>query len=186
LEHGNLDPGAGPAKLGKLPSPVTSRTRNGVPVVVRARESRAQGEGGQQRSANPKPQGEATYVASELDKSWLLIEQRKAYARSMQEPDFVFRKLWGLITDPRNLRIAVERVARNRGRRTAGVDGNTVRRVLRKGGDDFVDEVRSELRSGRYTASVRAAARQARPGRPAQAGAPRRNPVHQADEQVRN
>ena len=93
------------------------------------------------------------YVASKLDKSWLLIEQRKAYARSMKEPDYVFRKLWGLVTDPRNLRIAVERVARNRGRRTAGVDGITVGKVLHHGVCEFVQEVRSDLRAGTYQPS---------------------------------
>ena len=47
FEHGNLDPSAEPAKLGKPTSPATSRTRGGVSVVVRARESRAHGEGRQ-------------------------------------------------------------------------------------------------------------------------------------------
>jgi hypothetical protein len=47
LEHGNLDSSAGPAKPGKLPGPATSRTRGGASVVVRARESRAHGEGRQ-------------------------------------------------------------------------------------------------------------------------------------------
>ena len=46
-EHGNLDPSAMPAKPGKPPSPVMSRTRGGASVVVRVRESRAQGEGRQ-------------------------------------------------------------------------------------------------------------------------------------------
>ena len=46
-EHGNFDPSAGPAKLGKPPSPVMSRTEDGASVVVRARESRAHGEGRQ-------------------------------------------------------------------------------------------------------------------------------------------
>jgi group II intron reverse transcriptase/maturase len=90
------------------------------------------------------------YVASRADRQWLLNEQRKAYTRSKQEPDYVFRKLWGLVTDPRNLRIAVARVARNAGRRTPGVDGVTVRMVLRKGVEDFIAEVRSELRRGIY------------------------------------
>jgi hypothetical protein len=47
LEHGNLDPSAEPAKLGKPTSPAMSRTRGGASVVVRARESRAHGEGRQ-------------------------------------------------------------------------------------------------------------------------------------------
>jgi hypothetical protein len=45
------------------------------------------------------------YVAPQLDKSWLLSVQRKLYERSRTNPDYAFRKLWGLITDPRNLRI---------------------------------------------------------------------------------
>jgi RNA-directed DNA polymerase len=65
----------------------------------------------------------------------------------------VFRKLWGLMTDPRNLRLALGRVARNRGRRTAGVDGFTVRSVVAKGVDAFVDEVRKELRAGAFRPS---------------------------------
>ena len=46
-EHGNLNPSAGYAKLGELPSPVMSRMRGRAPVVVRARESRVRGEGRQ-------------------------------------------------------------------------------------------------------------------------------------------
>ena len=71
------------------------------------------------------------YVATQLDKSWLRSEQRKLYARSWDEPGYVWRKLWGLVTDRRNLRLALARVASNRGARTAGVDGQTVRKVLR-------------------------------------------------------
>jgi group II intron reverse transcriptase/maturase len=93
------------------------------------------------------------YVAPSSDKDWLLSEQRKLYARSYENPDYVFRKLWGLMTDLRNLRLAFGRVARNRGRRTAGVDGFTVRSVVAKGVDAFVDEVRKELRSGAFRPS---------------------------------
>jgi RNA-directed DNA polymerase len=100
-----------------------------------------------------KPQGKAMYVAPSSDKDWLLSEQRKLYARSYENPDYVFRKLWGLMTDLRNLRLAFGRVARNRGRRTAGVDGFTVRSVVAKGVDAFVDEVRKELRSGAFRPS---------------------------------
>ena len=90
------------------------------------------------------------YVASEPDRAWLQIEQRKLYTRSMQNPDYVFHKLWGIITDPRNLRIAFARVARNRGHRTAGVDRVTVGVVLRDGLEAFLEGVRVELRSGQY------------------------------------
>lgn len=47
FEHGNLDSSAGPAKSGKPTGPAMSRTGGGASVVVRARESRAHGEGGQ-------------------------------------------------------------------------------------------------------------------------------------------
>lgn len=104
-------------------------------------------------STAPKPQGKAMYVASSSDRSWLLSEQRKLYARSHEHPDYVFCKLWGLLSDPRNLRIAFARVAGNRGRRTAGVDGLTVRSVVAKGVDAFLDEVRKDLRSGAFRPS---------------------------------
>jgi len=91
------------------------------------------------------------YVASEPDRAWLLNEQRKLYARSQQDLDYVFEKLWGLLTDPRNLRIAFGRVARNRGRRTAGADGVTVRSVLaQRTVDAYANDIRTELRSGAY------------------------------------
>jgi hypothetical protein len=47
FEHGNLDSSAGPAKSGKPTGQAMSRTRGGASVVVRARESRAHGEGRQ-------------------------------------------------------------------------------------------------------------------------------------------
>jgi hypothetical protein len=47
FEHGNPDPSAGPAKSGKPTGPAMSRTGGGASVVVRARESRAHGEGRQ-------------------------------------------------------------------------------------------------------------------------------------------
>jgi RNA-directed DNA polymerase len=40
------------------------------------------------------------YVASREDKDWLLNVQKKLYARSWNNPDYVFEKLWGLVTDP--------------------------------------------------------------------------------------
>jgi len=92
-------------------------------------------------------------VAPQLDKSWLLSEQRKLHTRSRAEPGYVFRKLWGIVTDARSLRLAVARVASNRGKRTAGVDGITVRAIVRDGVDAFVEQLRAELRSGAYRPS---------------------------------
>ncbi len=103
-------------------------------------------------STASKPPGKATYVAPRADWDWLRIEQRKLYAQSDQQVDYVFRKLWGLVTDLRNLRLAFARVAANRGARTAGVDGITVRKVTKRA-DEFLAELRSELRSGAYRPS---------------------------------
>jgi RNA-directed DNA polymerase len=104
-------------------------------------------------STTSKPRGEAMYMASELDKSWLLNVQKKLYAQSYRDPAYIFRELWGLITDPRNLRMALARVARNKGRRTAGVDGRTVRSVLSEGVDAFLAELRGCVRVGTYEPS---------------------------------
>ena len=104
--------------------------------------------------AGSKPLGKAVYSAAQSDLGWVQNVQRKLYARSSKQPDYVFRELWGLVTDLRNLRAAVGRVARNRGARTAGVDGVTVRKVvLGQGVDAFTEQVRAELRSGLFRPS---------------------------------
>jgi group II intron reverse transcriptase/maturase len=101
-------------------------------------------------SAAGKPLGQATYVASGDDRLWLQIVQRKLYKRSRANPAYVFEKLWGLVTDPRNLRIALDRVHRNRGARTAGIDRITVRHVLLEGAEPFLAELRKDLRGGTF------------------------------------
>jgi len=92
------------------------------------------------------------YVAPRPDWDWLRVVQRKLYERNEEHVDYVFCKLRGLVTDPRNLRVALARVAGNRGRRTAGVDGITAGRVTRRA-EEFVAGLRSELRSGTYRPS---------------------------------
>ena len=94
-----------------------------------------------------KPQGKVTYVASGADRYWLLTEQRKLYTRSWENPRYTFAKLWGLVTDLRNLRCALMRVSRNKGSRTAGVDRVTVRRILAEEPEAYLAAIRDELRS---------------------------------------
>jgi group II intron reverse transcriptase/maturase len=103
-------------------------------------------------STDLKPPGKAMYVAPRPDWDWLRNEQRKLYTRSEQQVDYVFCKLWGLITDPHNLRMALARVAGNRGRRTAGVDGITVGKVTKRA-EEFIAALRAELRSGAFRPS---------------------------------
>jgi RNA-directed DNA polymerase len=106
------------------------------------------------------------YVATESDKDWLLSKQRALYAQSNGSPGYVFRKVWGFVTEPANLRSALARVARNKGRRTSGVDRITVSHVLERGVEAFLQEIRSELRAGLYRPSPVRRVSIPKPGRP--------------------
>jgi group II intron reverse transcriptase/maturase len=77
--------------------------------------------------------------------------QRKLYQWSRDNPDDAYRKLWSWTTDLRNLRCAWRHVASNKGRRSPGVDGMTVSRIVHAQGQQaFVHELQSELRAGSY------------------------------------
>src|SRR5712691_12869622 len=62
-----------------------------------------------------------------------------------------FGDLLNLVCDPATLLVARERVKRNRGSRTAGVDGITRERIERQGVQRFLDELRQSLRERTYT-----------------------------------
>ncbi len=125
----------------------------GASVVVRGRESRPHGEGRRFVSACTKEK-QAVDTDYQADKVWLLDIQRKLYVWSRNHPEQAWRDMWNWLTDPRNLRLAWRRVASNRGARSAGVDGLTVRRIQqRKGTDRFLDELRENLCNGRYSPS---------------------------------
>jgi len=94
------------------------------------------------------------YVASTTDREWLRSVQRRLHERSQNELDYVFRKLWGFVTDLRNLRIALHRVARNRGSRSAGVDGMTVHKLVKADGvESYLEDLREALRRKQYRPS---------------------------------
>lgn len=86
------------------------------------------------------------------DAAWLLDIQRKLYTWSRAEPDGAYRELWNWVSDPRNLRLAWRRIAKNRGARTAGSDKVTVRSIARRpdGVGRFLAETRTMLRTGAY------------------------------------
>ena len=87
----------------------------------------------------------------QADEAWILNVQRKLYQWSKANPDDAWRDMWNWVTDPRNLRCAWRRVASNRGRRSAGVDGMTVARIRSRMGEQrFLERLRSELRCGAY------------------------------------
>ncbi|MEM9440013.1 MAG: group II intron reverse transcriptase/maturase [Pseudomonadota bacterium] len=85
------------------------------------------------------------------DEAWVLGVQRKLYQWSKANPDDAWRDMWNWVTDIRTLRQAWRRVASNRGRRSAGVDGMTVTRIQRVMGERrFLERLRTELRFGAY------------------------------------
>src|SRR5262249_49858110 len=90
----------------------------------------------------------------QADQAWILGVQRKLYQWSKANPDDSWRDMWGWLTDLRMLRHSWRRVASNRGRRSAGVDGMTVGRIRAKIGERrFLDELQAELRSSAYRPS---------------------------------
>src|SRR6478609_8986932 len=88
------------------------------------------------------------------DEAWILSVQRKLYQWSKAHPNDAWRDMWGWMTDLRMLRAAWRRVALNKGKRTAGIDGMTVGRIRAKVGEQrFLEELQAELRSGAYRPS---------------------------------
>lgn len=86
--------------------------------------------------------------------AWVLGVQCKLYQWSKANPEDAWRDMWGWITDLRVLRHAWQRVASNRGRRTAGIDGMTVGRIRDGIGEQrFLEGLQAELRSGAYRPS---------------------------------
>ena len=70
---------------------------------------------------------------AKADKVWLLGVQRKLYQWSRENPEGAYRELWGWVTDTRNLRCAWRTVASNKGKRTPGIDGVTVKHIRKLG-----------------------------------------------------
>ncbi len=88
------------------------------------------------------------------DHAWLLGVQRKLYQWSRTNPDEAWRDLWNWLTDLRNLRCAWRRVASNKGKHAAGIDGMTVARIRATVGERrFLEDLRAALRSGAYRPS---------------------------------
>ena len=69
---------------------------------------------------------------------------------AVQDEQQRFGDLFNLICDPATLLVAWERVKRNLRSKTAGVDGQTRKRVEQMGVDDVLAKLREELKSGTY------------------------------------
>jgi RNA-directed DNA polymerase len=89
------------------------------------------------------------------DNDWLLSVQRKLYRWSKENPEERYRELWNWVTDIRNLRCAWQTVATNKGRRTPGIDGVTVKSIQSSTGGvtEYLERLQEELRSRMYRPS---------------------------------
>ena len=85
-------------------------------------------------------------VAEERVLGW----QTKLHRWAAQNEQQRFSDLFNLVCDPAMLLVAWERVKRNRGSRTAGVDGQTRKHVEQIGVDGVLGELREELKAGTY------------------------------------
>jgi RNA-directed DNA polymerase len=76
--------------------------------------------------------------------------QTRLHRWAVQDEQARFGDLFNLVCDPATLLVAWERVKRNRGSRTAGVDGQSRKHVERIGVDRVLAQLREELRAGTY------------------------------------
>jgi RNA-directed DNA polymerase len=77
--------------------------------------------------------------------------QTKLHRWAGEDEERRFGDLFNLVCDRATLLVAWERVKRNRGSRTAGIDGITRERVERQGVQRFLDELRQSVRERTYT-----------------------------------
>ncbi|MDQ0458353.1 hypothetical protein [Rhizobium paknamense] len=131
-------------------------TKGGAFVVVGPRESRAQGEGKQEDDGIATTEKWSVDTDHQTDKVWVVGIQRKLYQWSKANPDDKWCDMWGWLTDLRVLRHAWQRVASNKGGRTAGVDGMTVGRIRNRSEHRFLVELQADLRSGVYGGPITA------------------------------
>ena len=105
----------------------------------------------------------------QADQAWLLGVQRKLYQWSQAHPEDAYRDLWNWITDIRNLRCAWWRVSRNKGKRTPGIDGQTVGSIRRDMGERaYLEDLRQTLRQGAFRPRPCRRKLIAKPGKPGQ------------------
>lgn len=76
--------------------------------------------------------------------------QTKLHRWAKEDPEKSFGDLFNLLCEPATLLVAWERVKRNRGSRTAGVDGETRSRVQELGVERVLSELHGSLRDRSY------------------------------------
>ena len=81
---------------------------------------------------------------------WRVLKiQAKLHQRAADDPTRRFDDLFNLVADPAFLMVAWDRVRRNRGSRSAGVDGVPPRSIL-FGREKFLTELRDDLKARRF------------------------------------
>ena len=146
-----------------------SSNEDGASVVVRGRESRLHGEGGQAVGTQAKPEERSVDSDLQADQAWLLGVQRKLYQWSQAHPEEAYRELWNWVTDIRSLRCAWRRVSQNKGKRTPGIDGQTVTSIRRDIGEEvYLEQLRKTLRQGAFRPSPCRRKLIPKPGKPGQ------------------
>ena len=87
-----------------------------------------------------------------VNTAFVLDMQRKLYRWSHTDPEKGFADLFNLVCDRRTLGHAWQRLARNTGSHTPGTDGMTRHKVEKRpgGAEQFLTEIREELRNGTY------------------------------------
>ena len=76
--------------------------------------------------------------------------QNKLHRWAVEDESKRFGDLFNLLCDHATMVVAWERVKRNRGSKTAGVDGETRKRIEQIGVEKVLGELRQSLRDGSY------------------------------------
>jgi RNA-directed DNA polymerase len=77
--------------------------------------------------------------------------QTKLHSWAIDDPDRRFDDLYNLVVDPAFLLVAWRRVRRNKGARTAGVDGQTAHSIeAERGVEEFLEDLRADLKARRF------------------------------------
>ncbi len=76
--------------------------------------------------------------------------QTKLHQWAAEEPGRQFDDVFSLVCDPAFLLVAWARVRRNKGARTAGVDGQTAYYIEHRGVEVFLDSLRADMKSGEF------------------------------------
>ena len=87
---------------------------------------------------------------AELAEERVLGWQTKLHRWAGEDENKRFGDLFNLLGDHATLMVAWERVKRNRGSKTAGVDGETRKRIEQLGVENVLGELRQSLRNGSY------------------------------------